>query len=405
MRILLMNHFPLTGSGSGVYTQNIADSLVKKGHEVCIIMPENENVTKQDKVKIHPVYFNNGNNIEGELPFNFPCFTTHPRSTTTFYNLTEEELNQYINAFQKALEEEIMTFNPDIIHAGHIWLLPGIAANYNIPLIITAHGTDLIGYQETDRYKKVAEHAAASAENIITISKENSDLVSACFPFAKEKTVLIPNGYNSDNIYYENTNKDEFLKQFGINRHYDKVVSFAGKFTSFKGIDLLLKAAQIYEDDDTLTVLAGDGELFDEMNNLAQTLNLNNIVFIKNQPHEILRKLYSIADVSLVTSRSEAFGLVVIEAMACGTPVIGTNLGGIPDIITEDTGMLFEPENFEELAHKVKQILNKEVVFDRSYIAQSTKNKYSQDEFVGELINIYDEALQTSKTTEKNIHR
>lgn len=204
MRILLMNHFPLTGSGSGVYTQNIADSLVKKGHEVCIIMPENENVTKQDKVKIHPVYFNNGNNIEGELPFNFPCFTTHPRSTTTFYNLTEEELNQYINAFQKALEEEIMTFNPDIIHAGHIWLLPGIAANYNIPLIITAHGTDLIGYQETDRYKKVAEHAAASAENIITISKENSDLVSACFPFAKEKTVLIPNGYNSDNIYYVN---------------------------------------------------------------------------------------------------------------------------------------------------------------------------------------------------------
>ena len=151
--------------------------------------------------------------------------------------------------------------------------------------------------------------------------------------------------------------------------------------------------------------MAGDGELFDEMNNLAQTLNLNNIVFIKNQPHEILRKLYSIADVSLVTSRSEAFGLVVIEAMACGTPVIGTNLGGIPDIITEDTGMLFEPENFEELAHKVKQILNKEVVFDRSYIAQSTKNKYSQDEFVGELINIYDEALQTSKTTEKNIHR
>ncbi len=405
MRILLMNHFPLTGSGSGVYTQNIADSLVKKGHEVCIIMPENENVTKQDKVKIHPVYFNNGNNIEGELPFNFPCFTTHPRSTTTFYNLTEEELNQYINAFQKALEEEIMTFNPDIIHAGHIWLLPGIAANYNIPLIITAHGTDLIGYQETDRYKKVAEHAAASAENIITISKENSDLVSACFPFAKEKTVLIPNGYNSDNIYYENTNKDEFLKQFGINRHYNKVVSFTGKFTELKGIDILLKAAQIYENNDTLTVLAGDGELFDEMNNLAQTLNLNNIVFIKNQPHEILRKLYSIADVSLVTSRSEAFGLVVIEAMACGTPVIGTNLGGIPDIITEDTGMLFEPENFEELAHKVKQILNKEVVFDRSYIAQSTKNKYSQDEFVGELINIYDEALQTSKTTEKNIHR
>ena len=49
MKILLMNHFPLTGSGSGVYTKNIADALVKKGHEVCIIMPENEKVSKEEK--------------------------------------------------------------------------------------------------------------------------------------------------------------------------------------------------------------------------------------------------------------------------------------------------------------------------------------------------------------------
>lgn len=402
MKILLMNHFPLTGSGSGVYTKNIADALVKKGHEVCIIMPENKKVSKEEKnIKIHPVYFNGGNNIEGELPFNFPCFTTHPRSIQTFYDLTEEQLARYIYSFKSALEEEIENFKPDIIHAGHIWVLPSIAANYDIPLIITAHGTDLIGYTESEKFRPWANHAVEKTESIITISKGNSDLVTQCFPSASDKTILIPNGYNSDVFYPEEVDKDEFLKQFGVNKHYDKIVSFAGKFTSLKGIDLLLKAAKLYEDDNTLTVLAGDGELFSEMNELAQKLNLKDTIFIKNRPHEVLRKLYSIADVSLVPSRSEAFGLVVIEAMACGAPVIGANSGGIPDIITEETGILFEPENYEELAIKIKQALNKEITFNKDNIAEYAKENYSQDKFIGQLISIYETSVQTKQKRTK----
>ncbi len=403
MRILLLNHFPLTGSGSGVYTKNIAASLIKKGHDVCIIMPENEVVSNQeDNIKIHPVYFQGGSHIEGELPFNFPCFTTHPRSTQTFYDLTDKQLDLYVEAFDKAIKEEIDNFQPDIIHAGHIWILPYIASKYNIPLIITAHGTDLLGYKESQRFRKIAEEAANHAQAIITISKENSDLVCECFESVKDKVILIPNGYNADIIYPEKVNKDEFLREFGINKHYDKIVSFAGKFTHFKGIDILLKAAKIYENDDTLTILAGDGELFNEMNELAKTLNLKNVVFIKNRPHEILRKLYSIADVSLVPSRNEAFGLVVIEALACGTPVIGTNSGGIPDILTKETGLLFEQENYHELALKVLDVLNGKVHFDRKYIAEDTLAKYSQDEFTESLVNIYDEAL---KKQNKTLHR
>lgn len=401
MKILLMNHFPLTGSGSGVYTKNIADSLIKKGHEVCIIFPENIEVPLlQDKIKMHPVYFSNGNNIKGEIPFNFPCFTTHPRSTQTYYDLTDEELQIYINAFKDALEEKIKEFKPDIIHAGHIWILPSIAANYNIPLIITAHGTDLIGYEESEKFRPYAENAAKHAESIITISEENSELVKKYFPFAKEKTILIPNGYNSDVFYPENVNKEEFLKQLGIIKNYKNIISFAGKFTHFKGIDILLKAAKIYENDDTLTLLAGDGELYDEMNKLAKTLNLKNVVFLRNRPHDILRKLYSIADVSLIPSRNEAFGLVVIEALACGAPVIGTNSGGIPDIITKEVGMLIEEENYEELADKIQDILNQKVKFDRNYNANYAKEKYSQDNFTSTLVDIYENGIKNNKIKE-----
>ena len=226
------------------------------------------------------------------------------------------------------------------------------------------------------------------------------ELVKKYFPFAKEKTKLIPNGYNSDVFYPETINKEQFLNQFGITKNYKNIVSFAGKFTYFKGIDILLKAAKTYEDEDTLTLLAGDGELFDEMNKLAKELNLKNVVFLKNQPHDILRKLYSIANVSLIPSRNEAFGLVVIEALACGAPVIGTNSGGIPDIITKEVGMLIEEENYEELASKIKDILNQKVKFDRNTCANYAKEKYSQDNFTSILVDIYENGIKNNKIKE-----
>ena len=154
MRILLMNHFPLAGSGSGVYTMNIARALSRRGHDVCIIMPENEPLERLDVdgIALHPVYFNGC--THQAAPFNFPCFTTHPRSVQTFADLSEGELKTYERMFRDALEDEVSTFKPDIIHCGHIWLQASYAADYSIPLVITAHGTDIIGYRESKRFRR-----------------------------------------------------------------------------------------------------------------------------------------------------------------------------------------------------------------------------------------------------------
>lgn len=93
MKILLTNHFPLKGSGSGVYVENIAKELVRNGHEVCIIMPENTTkIKKINNVKIHPVYFKRKEKIEGQLDFNFPCFDSHPRSNELFSKISDEQI-------------------------------------------------------------------------------------------------------------------------------------------------------------------------------------------------------------------------------------------------------------------------------------------------------------------------
>ena len=389
MRVLLINHFPLFGSGSGVYTLNIANSLLRLGHEVVALFPDNHVDDTPYGFRTHPVYFTDADGkapVADALPFNFPCFTTHPRSTNTFEALTDEELEAYLDAFRRAIAQEVEEFKPDVIHAGHIWLLAQLAGQTGLPLVVTAHGTDLIGYRQSTRYHDAALEAATLASSIVAISERNLAEVVETFPFAEGKTRLISNGYDDARFYPADVTREEVLSRYGITRPYPKLVSFAGKFAHFKGIDILLRAAALYEDEDTATVLAGDGELFDEMNRLAMELELENVYFIHAQKPDALRDLYSVADVSLAPSRKEPFGLVVIEAGACGAPVVGTDGGGIADILTPSTGILIPEEDHEALAAAVTSVLSGERVFDSGHIARYTKDHFSQGQYTRELV-------------------
>lgn len=389
MKILLINHFPLEGSGSGIYTKNIATSLTKKGHQVCIIMPENRKIKEIEKIKLHPVYFKDKEEIINQLLFNFPCFTTHPYSNKTFYDLTDNELEQYKQKFIEAIKDEVDTFNPDIIHSNHIWILSSIAANFDKPLIVTMHGTDLIGYNKTKKYDKEILNVLSNAKKIITVSKDNYRLLNTVFPNVSNKTVLIPNGYNDKVFFLQTYNKEEVLKELKINKKYNKIITYVGKLVEVKGIDILLKAATLYQREDILTLIAGEGVLLESLQKMAKELKLKNVEFIGNQTQENLRKIYNISDVVVVPSRSEAFGLVIIESLACGTPVIGSNVGGIPDIITPKTGILFDENDYIGLAQNILNIINNKLIFDSKFIAQSTKDKYSQDKIIDNVIDVY----------------
>ena len=393
MRVLLMNHFPLQGSGSGVYTVNIARALVRKGHEVCIIMPENEVLAELDVdgIRLHPVYFDSCS--ADALDFDFPCFTTHPRSVMTFYELDDAQVAAYEGAFRAAIEDEIAAFDPDVIHCGHIWLQASYAADYGILLIITAHGTDLIGFQKSERFRVQACKAFDTADAIITISKDSTALVNKLFG-EPEKVHLVRNGYDPTVFYPDESSVAEVLAHFDIDGDYDDIVSFAGKFAHFKGIDILLNAAALYERDGVATIIAGDGELFGEMTALAKELGLRHVHFVHNQPHDVLRHLYSCATVSLLTSRNEPFGLVAIEALACGAPVIASDEGGPLDIITPEVGLLFQSENPEDLAREVQLVLDGDIDFDREEVARYALENYSQDVSIDELIALYEVAIE-----------
>lgn len=195
----------------------------------------------------------------------------------------------------------------------------------------------------------------------------------------------------------ENINKKEVLEKLGINKDYKNIVSFVGKLTDFKGVDVLVDAVSKYEDEDTLTLIAGDGELREKLENQAKELKINNLVFLGNQPQTIINEIYNIANVSCVPSRREPFGLVAAEAMASGTPVIATNEGRLPDFINENVGILVPVEDSDAISNSVKSILNGEKKFDRYMISKEAQEKHSVSKKVVEFEKTYNKAIKNKK--------
>ncbi len=386
MRILLVNHFPLEGSGSGVYTKNLASRLLKQGHQVKVIVVDDE------------VVINTTFPVRTILYYRFPCFTTHPKSNQTFYTLSQWEMNEYLRKFKIAIREEVESFKPDLIHCQHLWVAPYAASMTGLPYIVTAHGTDIKGFKSDKRFQNIALEGARDAKKVITISGQVNKDVKRYYDLPEEKLELILNGFDEGIFKPLDLDRNEVLKSL-VTENTDQInyiVNFAGKLTKFKGVDLLIKAAKIYEEEipGVITLINGHGHLKGELQKLAEKLNIKSIFFLGNQTQETLVRLYNIADISVVPSRMEPFGLVAIESLACGTPVIASDAGGLPDFINNRVGKLFKMGNHRKLARKVIDSLQQNDKETKgTYAAKYALNNFSWNRVVQELTTVYKSVL------------
>lgn len=396
MKVLMPNHFPLQGSGSGIYTLNVALALLEAGHEVMVIVPEHEPV-EDYPFETRTIIFNNGSNLNPELDFNFPCFTTHPRSTTTFYELTDAQMRAYVQAWRVHIHQAVSDFQPDIVHAHHVWVTPYVTQETGIPYVISCHGTDLMGFEQGPRYREMALIAARGAHKIIAISRQVQAQAMETYEIPRSQVPLIWNGFGAEHFkILPDATKALVLEEFGLTGAEAPLVSFVGKFTHFKGIDVLLRAAVIYEQHlpGVQTVLVGHGELWDDMHALAQEMGLKGVHFIGHQPQDKVARIYNAADVSVVPSRVEPFGLVAVEALACGTPVVATDEGGLPDFINDDVGALAPVDDPLSLA----QAIIREIEQNTKQTKGPYANQYAYQNFtwksqVDKMITLYEQAI------------
>lgn len=218
------------------------------------------------------------------------------------------------------------------------------------------------------------------------------------FPETVERTVLLHNDYNEDVFFPVDANREELMSSLGINYNGEQIVLFVGKLTAFKGADTLLRAAKQYErleKGKIITLIVGSGDERKKLEALKDSLGLKGVFFLGHREQEELRRLYSTADVLAVPSRKEPFGLVALEAMACGLPVVASNEGGLPEFINSEVGALVPVDNEDMLCGAILEELlrSHEDPRRRAEISRYVKERFTQRLFVIKLEQLYASTL------------
>lgn len=244
----------------------------------------------------------------------------------------------------------------DLVHC-HTWYthFGGILAKilYGVPLVITVHSLEPLRPWKREQIGRgfdlsawIEKTALEMADGVIAVSKSTAEDVKRLFDVADERMFIIPNGIDTDE--YRPVKRPDVLAQYGIDggRPY---VLFVGRMTRQKGLYYLLQAAEQIDPQMQIVLCAGESdtpELQRELEHMVEDLQGRRagLVWI---PEMIERQraiaLYSHATVFCCPSIYEPFGIINLEAMACGTPVVGSNVGGIPEVVVDgETGFIVD---------------------------------------------------------------
>jgi glycogen synthase len=341
-------------------------------------------------------------------------------------NVMNDENNPHIKMFQnlsRNVEMAQHTLEADVIHC-HTWYthLAGIFSRELVqsPLILTTHSL------ETHRPWKVEQlgngyflsrwiehHAYNTADGIIAVSEQMKTDVVEAYGVSPEKVTVIHNGIDPE--FYKPTFDNSLLLELGINPAVPFVL-FVGRITRQKGISQLIEAAQYFDKNCQIVLCAGapdTPEIAVETEELISKLksNRDGVILISEMlPREKIKVLYSHARVFACPSLYEPFGIINLEAMSCETPVVGSAVGGIPEIIVEnETGYLiplesisrtnFNPKNPEafqrNFAEKINRLLADEDLANAMGKAgrQRVLEKFSWESIAKTTFNYYEEVI------------
>lgn len=394
MRVLLTNHFPFHGSGTGTYTLDLAQGLIRAGHEVHAVIVDRV-PTGDEPFPVRRLVCNAAD-PSADLPFDFPCFTSHPASRQTFYELSDADLARYREANRQLIDQAVHAFDPQIIHCQHIWMQGHLALETGVPYVLSAQGTDLMGYRRDARFHAIAQQATENASRILAASDFIGREVIETFEGVADRVETVLSAVELDAYRRAPVARGEALANLGLPHNCPPVIAYAGKLVPFKGVDTLLNAAAIYESAEKplATVIAGGGPLEEELTAQAKRLGLEHVWFLGDRGRDDCAALYHLAELVAMPSRAEPFGLVALEAMASGTPLIGTRAGGLPEIVTDATGGLVPVDDHELLAEMVLKGIAEDWKRTKGPVAaQYVFEHHHPDRWIARIAGIYERVL------------
>jgi len=286
-------------------------------------------------------------------------------------DLTKEQLPEYVDDYADGVARHLSRDGgPDAIHANY-WL-SGVAGHrlkheLSLPLVSTFHTLARVkaetGDAEPDRRIRAESEVIACSDAILANSIAEMHQLIELYGADPTRVEVVPPGV--DHAFFSPGDRRGARAAVGLGDH--PVLLFAGRIQPLKGLTVAVAALAELSDthpDAVLVVVGGasgiEGQAeLDAARSLVDALGLTGRVrFVPPQPHHLLSTWYRAADVCIVPSRSESFGLVALEAGACGTPVVAAAVGGLRTLVDDGvTGLLIDNREPADFAAAVASIL------------------------------------------------
>jgi len=371
--------------GLSRHVYDLSKALARLGTDVSVITCGTEGVPSEEHFENLHIY------RVPEKMIDTPNFI----SWTYFLNLSM--ITKAINLHKEK--------NFDIIHT-HDWLtaFAGYTLKHSLkkPLIATIHATEFGRnqgiYTEEQRFIQNTEWwLTFEAWKVIVCSFYMKEEVKNLFNLPEDKVKIIYNGIDPENLK-TSLNPEELRDRYALPN--EKIVLFIGRMHPQKGAEYLLKAAPTIIDryHDVKFIFVGTGPQLNYLMEEAYKLGISNKVIFTGFIDDNLRNvLLHIADICVFPSIYEPFGIVALEAMAIGKPVIASNLGGFSEIIeNEKDGFLFTPKDERDLTEKIITLLtNNELrVSIGKNAAKKIQEKFLWDTVAKETLNTYLEVFK-----------
>ena len=300
----------------------------------------------------------------------------------------------------------------DVVHS-HYWQsgLAGhqIAEGLRAPHVVMFHtlgevkNRARVTEMEPNVRIEAERQLVATADVVMTASSHERDLLEHYYAADPERLETIPCGVNLD--LFRPLPQRASRRALGLDEHAP-VLLWVGRLEKLKGVDILIEAlAQLDERDFTLVLVGGDDharDLKEDLRSQAAEAGLTaNIRFEGAVAHERLPLYYSAADVCVVPSYYESFGLVAVEAMACGTPVVASRVGGLVSTVTDGvTGYLIPWRCPEPFAEKLEVILNNpELRTNFGVSARRSVERFRWQNVAGAVADLYERVISRNEPT------
>lgn len=368
-----------TFGGSGVLATELGIALSDKGYEVHFI-------TYEQPVRLNQSFNPNIYFHEVKVP-TYPLFDFPPYETALASTMVNVIVNQKL---------DILHLHYAIPHASAAYFARQILkkTGQDIPFITTLHGTDITLVGRDATYAPVVTFSINESDAITAVS--NSLREETLRHFSIEKDIhVIPNFVDIKRFYQ--ADKEHFKQMLAPNG--ERILVHVSNFRTVKRVPDVIKVFEkVRKEVPAKLLMIGDGPDRLNVEELARTMGVyNDIRFLGKQ--EQISEILSIADLFLLPSETESFGLSALEAMACNVPVISTNAGGLPEINVEGfSGYLSNVGDIESMSQHAIYILNdtdRLQQFKKGAIEQA--RKFEKQHVIPMYEKLYAEVIETYK--------